>query len=271
MKSPIPLLLSFAIASAVAVTSGRTFAEPYLFEVLIKPTYYKSWNALFAGENDIDSWLETYAKTKNGVATPGTVIQLGEAGYQINMVCKARDCGHNQFFVLFASNGTKAWGLLLKDGKTERFFGGPDEEKKQALRAVAYDRVAPVVTVVAIQSNEELRESDMTPTSLKRVEEWSVSMSRKKMSQSLERAGQNPNIAYQVPISSQSLFNAVGGKKLMIVRMTVDNSIREVTIMGFKGSEFYRVGCLRASNHDIPVFSGECGKVVKETFGVSIP
>jgi hypothetical protein len=132
-------------------------------------------------------------------------------------------------------------------------------------------QVAPVVTVVAIQSNEGLSESDMTPTFLKRTEEWSVNTSRKKMSQSLARSGQNPNIAYQVPISSQSLFNVVGGKKLMIIRMTVDNSIREVSILGFKGSEFYRIGCLRASNHDIPVFSGECGKVVKETFGVSIP
>lgn len=132
-------------------------------------------------------------------------------------------------------------------------------------------RVAPVVTIVAIQSNEGLNESDMTPALLKRMEEWSVSTSRKKMSQSLARSGQNSNIAYQVPISSQSLFNVVGGEKLMIIRMTVDNSIREVSVLGFKGSEFYRIGCLRASNHDIPVFSGECGKVVKETFGVSIP
>lgn len=137
--------------------------------------------------------------------------------------------------------------------------------------AQADAREAPVVTVVAIQSNEGLTESQMTPAFLKRVEEWSVSTSRKKMSQSLSRAGRNPDIAYQIPISSQSLFNVAAGKKLMIIRMTVDNSIREVSIMGFKGSEFYRVGCLRASNHDIPVFSGECGKVVKETFGVSIP
>jgi hypothetical protein len=138
MKSPASLLFSFVIAVAIAAPSANSFAEPYLFDMLIKPIYLKSWNALFVGEKDIDSWLGRYAKTKNGPATPGTSIQLGETVYQVNMVCKTHECGDNQFVVLFAPNGKKAWGLLLKGGKTERFFGNPDDEKKKTLRATAY-------------------------------------------------------------------------------------------------------------------------------------
>ena len=139
MKPSAALLLALAIAAAIAVMPCEAFAEPYLFEVLIKPTYKRSWNAMFAGEKDVDSWLARYARTKNGPASPGKAIQLGATGYQINMVCKTHGCGDNQFFVLFSLTGTKAWGLLLKDRKIERFFGSPDEEKKAALRSAAYE------------------------------------------------------------------------------------------------------------------------------------
>lgn len=135
MKSFASLLFSFVVATAIAIMSERAFAEPYLFEVLTNKTHLKSWNALFAGEKEIDLWLGRYAKTKNGPAAPGTAVQIGGTDYQINSVCKPHDCANNQFVVLFGPKGTKAWGLLLKDKKTERFFGSPDEEKKQALRA----------------------------------------------------------------------------------------------------------------------------------------
>lgn len=129
----------WGIFGALATASSKVNAEPYLFELLSKSAYHKSWNSLFVGEEDIDTWLAKYAKTKNGPTTPGKAIQLGVTNYQINMVCKTHECGDNQFFVLFAPGGTEAWGLLLKERKTERFFGSPDDEKKKALRAAAYD------------------------------------------------------------------------------------------------------------------------------------
>jgi len=132
-------LLSFVIATAMAIASSGVFAEPYLFDLLAKPTYYKSWNKLLAGEKDVDLWLAKYAKSKDGPATPGKETKLGEVSYLISTVCKTHDCGDNQFFVLFAPNGTQAWGLLLINRKTERFFGNPDDEKKKALRAAAYE------------------------------------------------------------------------------------------------------------------------------------
>ncbi len=139
MKSSLSLLLALAIGITIAATSGTAFAEAYLFEVLGRPAYYKSWNALFAGEEAVDSWLARYSKTRNGPAGPGTAVELGGTRYQLNTVCKPHGCGDNQFFVLFAPDGTKAWGYLLKGGKDERFFGSPDEEKRKVLRAAAHE------------------------------------------------------------------------------------------------------------------------------------
>src|SRR5882762_4971135 len=64
-------------------------------------------------------------------------------------------------------------------------------------------RIAPVITIVAAQDSEGLTEADLTPAILQRLETWSVNTSRRKMSESLARAGQDPNLAYRVKISSQ--------------------------------------------------------------------
>lgn len=130
---------------------------------------------------------------------------------------------------------------------------------------------APVFTITAIQDSEGLLESDLSPALAKRMEAWSVSASRKKMADSLRRAGQDPALAYRVPIKSESLVLEVGSKKLIVVRLLVDGVIREITAMGFNGPFFYRVGCIRMSHHDIPLFEGECGRAVSKALGVSVP
>ena len=138
MKVRSSLLVVLVIGSAITMASRTAFAEAYLYEVLAKPAYLKSWNALILGEENVDDWLAHYAKTKNGPAGAGIGVKLGTTRYQINSVCKTHDCGNNQFFVLFSANGAKAWGLLLTNMKGERFFGNPDEEKRQALRTAAH-------------------------------------------------------------------------------------------------------------------------------------
>jgi len=135
MKAPASFLAALLIAIIAPAISVTAFAEAYLFEVLAKSNYYKSWNALFLEEKNVDYWLVQYSKTKNGPATHGNAVELGGARFQIYSVCKAHGCGGNMFYVLFAPKGATAWGLLLKEGKSERFFGNPDEEKKDVLRA----------------------------------------------------------------------------------------------------------------------------------------
>ena len=119
-------------ASALAAPAGE-----YLFDVLKKPAYLSAWNALFAGEKDVDAWLAAYAKTKDGPATPAETVPVGGVKHQVNFVCKAHDCGDNRFTVIFAPGGTKAWGLLLRKDRKERFFGDPGDAARTALRAAA--------------------------------------------------------------------------------------------------------------------------------------
>ena len=137
MKAARWLLGALLIGSAFAASSGQEPAELRLFDFLDKPAYRASWNALFRGEKNVDPWLARYAKTRNGPSSPGEIVELGGVPYQTANVCKAHDCGDNQFHVLFAPKGARAWGLLLTDLKKERFFGKPDEEKKDALREAA--------------------------------------------------------------------------------------------------------------------------------------
>ncbi|MDR2019049.1 MAG: DUF2939 domain-containing protein [Syntrophobacterales bacterium] len=112
-------------------------SQPYLFDLLEKPSYQKSWNELFKREKNIDGWLVLYAKTENGLAMPRRLIKSGGITYEASSVCKKHDCRDNIFFVLFAPNGSKAWGLLLKNTTYERFFGNPNKNQKQFLRSLA--------------------------------------------------------------------------------------------------------------------------------------
>jgi Inhibitor of vertebrate lysozyme (Ivy) len=137
MKKPTSLFVAFLIGTVMFMASSTAFAQAYLYDLLAKPSYSKSWNALLLDEKNVDAWLARYAKTQDGPATPGKPVKLGGVSYQINSVCKTHDCDRNMFYVLYAPNGTQAWGLLLKEGKPERFFGKPDETQKNALRAAA--------------------------------------------------------------------------------------------------------------------------------------
>jgi hypothetical protein len=137
VKALTLLLVALLAGSAFAAPSAKAPAEMRLNDFLAKPAYLQSWNALFRGEKDVDAWLARYSKTLNGPTAPEAGVQVGTIRYDATMVCKAHDCGDNRFYVLFAPNGAGAWGVLLKAGKAERFFGKPDEAKKGALRAIA--------------------------------------------------------------------------------------------------------------------------------------
>ena len=75
---------------------------------------------------------------------------------------------------------------------------------------------------------------------------------------------------FKPKVNAKSVYMRVGGKKLAIIKINMDSLMRSTTIIGIKGNELHRVSCIRASNHDISVWSGVCGKKIEETFNVSI-
>ena len=127
----------------------------------------------------------------------------------------------------------------------------------------------PVMAFTTIQTSEGVTEADLDQQGLKNLENWIVEMWRQKAKNSFIEMGGKPE-AFKPNMTAKSVYVTAEGKKLAIIKVNMDNAVRMVTIMGIVGDELHRVGCLRASNHDIPVWSGECGKKVNEVFGVSI-
>ena len=87
----------------------------------------------------------------------------------------------------------------------------------------------------------------------------------KKSKSKYAELGYDPN-SFNPKVEANSVYVTVNGKKLAVIKVNMDNSVRSVTIMGIKGTELHRVSCIRNSNHDIPVWTGECGKKIQEVF-----
>lgn len=138
-----------------------------------------------------------------------------------------------------------------------------------SLPAWAQDKVAPITALISIQESEGMTEADLDTASLKRLEQWMVQRTLQRARQNYASQGYDPR-TYNPKVDVGSVYALVGGKKLAVIRMTMDKQVRSVWIMGFHRGDFLRVTCVRGSNHDIPLFSGECGQKVTEAFGVSI-
>ena len=144
--------------------------------------------------------------------------------------------------------------------------GSAGSEKSTTPEASA---IAPVVAMITVQSAEGFTDADLDQTGLKNLETWVVNTMIKKSKSKYAELGYDPN-SFNPKVEANSVYVTVNGKKLAVIKVNMDNSVRSVTIMGIKGTELHRVTCIRNSNHDIPVWSGECGKKIQEVFGVAI-
>lgn len=122
------------LAAVLALTAVNASAADgdYLFDIIKKPAYRQGWNAIMSNAG-APQWLVTFGRGGNGVASPATSVTIDGARYELGHVCKPHDCGDNQFQVMFAPGGGKAWGLLQESGKF-RFFGNPSNAQQEALR-----------------------------------------------------------------------------------------------------------------------------------------
>lgn len=98
----------------------------------------------------------------------------------------------------------------------------------------------------------------------------------KKTRAAYAETGNDPTKLNPFPVSD-SQYVTVGGKKLAIIKITLYPSKNDhtyatkmVRIVGFTQKGVETVGCMRNSNHDIPVWSGVCGNKIQEVFGVSM-
>lgn len=122
-----------ALLAALAITLAASSAQAqgvYLFDVLKRPAYKASWDAMLRGQK-VDRWLPTL----RGPADVMKTVTTSDGPRELGNICKQHDCGDNQFYVLFANGGQRAVGMLQVAGSQPRFFGGPTPGERAALIA----------------------------------------------------------------------------------------------------------------------------------------
>ena len=160
-------------------------------------------------------------------------------------------------------------GAIFLAMATAPLFAASDDHQKTASSVPQKSTMKLVKAYTTIQDAEGVTESSLDQAGLKNLETWLVQTMLQKGRNKYAEMGYNPK-DFKPEVSANSVYIRAGGKKLAVIKINMDNSSRSVTIMGIKGNELHRVSCIRASNHDIPVWSGECGNKIQETFGVSI-
>jgi hypothetical protein len=125
----IAALLAFVlIADNAAAQDG-----PYLFDVLLKPSYRAGWQKLMKGVEPTPDWLERFAKTFDGVAGPMKAETIGGKAYELYFVCKPHECAIRKFEVMFDAASKRAYGALGGDGAPPTFYGEPTPEMQDVL------------------------------------------------------------------------------------------------------------------------------------------
>lgn len=117
----------------------------------------------------------------------------------------------------------------------------------------------PLFAIAKSLDSPGFAEMDLTPSFIQELQESEAAALREKLSP----ADKSERVI------GDSMLLIIEGKKLAVIQLAVADRVREVAVMGFRDGVFYRIGCVRQSNHDIPLFFGKCGKMVSETFGLS--
>lgn len=110
--------------------------SPYLFDLISRPAFRNSFDAMFRSEANVDAWLKRYTMDKNGPATPSKTYVVEGRGRIGGFVCMTHNCGDNQFYYLFNDDGSRAVGLMIK-GDAQRWFGAPSTAEKTLLLRIS--------------------------------------------------------------------------------------------------------------------------------------
>ncbi|KRE02711.1 hypothetical protein ASE61_15705 [Bosea sp. Root670] len=125
IASAVALLLSVPASAQAPKDGGR-----YLHDLMKQPTYRDAWARMLGKLGPRESWLK--ADKLTGPGGPSTIVTVGGQAFERVDTCKRHDCGNNQFYALFSSDGREALGVLVQPGNI-RFFGQPSEEQQRAL------------------------------------------------------------------------------------------------------------------------------------------
>jgi hypothetical protein len=163
---------------------------------------------------------------------------------------------------------TAAFSVLLMMGQV---YGYNKDATRVAEKApTSSDKRTPVIAAITTQTSEGITDANLDQAALKNIEGWLIKTMLEKAKIHYAESGNDPK-DFNPRVNARSVYMTVDGKKLAVIKIDFDNAVRSANIMGIRGNEFVRVSCIRTSNDDILIFSGECGNKIKEAFGVSLP
>jgi hypothetical protein len=114
-------LLAFCLSAGVAYGQSG----PFLFDVLLKPSYRAAWEKLLKEVQPTPDWLVEFSQTFNGVAGPMKPATIDGKAYELYFVCKPHDCAAKKFEVMFEAATKRAYGALGGASDPPAFYGAP--------------------------------------------------------------------------------------------------------------------------------------------------
>src|ERR1700677_3513754 len=104
--------MRIAALLARCLLAGAAYAQggPFLFDVLLKPSYRAAWDKLMKEAQPTPDWLREFSRSFNGVAGPMKPATIEGKAYELYFVCKPHDCAANKFEVMFEAATKRAYG-----------------------------------------------------------------------------------------------------------------------------------------------------------------
>lgn len=120
---------------------------------------------------------------------------------------------------------------------------------------------------VSSQDAQGISQASMNLTFLKLMESYVLERTRIKANEYLASIGKSQQ---QVNLTSQATYLESGPKKVMVIRITDQSGMTNVTVAGLVGAELKRVLCIKATPGSPPISYGPCGEKISEVFGVRL-
>lgn len=124
----VALLALISLVSAARAQDG-----PFLFDVLLKPSYRAAWARLLKDVKPAPDWLTHFAGTLDGVAGPMKPATIEGKAFELYFVCKPHDCAAKKFEVMFEAATKRAYGALGGDKDAPVFYGAPTQAMQDEL------------------------------------------------------------------------------------------------------------------------------------------
>lgn len=127
-------LAMMVLISMCVVCLPAMAEDPYLSDMIKKPAYAQALKTLLDHAGKLPDWTGEVLKPKgDNVQSPVKYGSIGGTTYELFFNCESQNCNRSQLEVMYAPDGTQAWGALFQEGKIS-YLGAPSEAQQKVLK-----------------------------------------------------------------------------------------------------------------------------------------